>query len=1288
MATLLIGVAINIGASILLNKFFGPEGQDIVQEGPRLSDLSVSSAAYGQMRQIGYGSFRMGGNMIWSPGIREVVREVEQESPSKGGGGGGSVTARTFEYRASFAVGFGEGPATEIVRIWADSKLIYDASSAGTGIGKYRFRFHPGNETQLPDPLIEADVGVGQAPAYRGEAYLVANDWPLVDFSNRIPNLSAEIAFQATEQKLVTVLTPTNLPDLPGTGIVGASQSARLPEDDLMVFWAQDDLQVVQGSSFTQLSFFDVFVSGSTAFERTVGVDGAFYRWTTSDTSYRKFDIFTNAEIYTFPTDVDESARIATQVLNLPGIGRRVLQWVTSDDFTKFGLYTFMENADGNSTQEIARNRDFTELVNFVQDYHSKTRLWVLQESTTQTVIYELSAIPVVGLLGSLSVEPVLTRLGTVTKNGGNIAGTQNAGGWVWLPIENAIILSYGDSGLVKFDIDTRSVTHTNVDVNFETRNQYTLGPQFAWGQSGSDFITISTEDLSVIAREPISGFFTGSNASRLNSSQSLYEWETNSVSMNRFDFGVTPPSDLQMAKVFLNRTTSQGEDLSSIVSDICQRGGLDTADIDVTDLVGINVDGFVVNRQTAVKEALRPLTRAFLFDAVESDFLIKFVRRGKNLVLASPIPADDIGLSQGTDDEPFREIRTQESELPERVTVVYADKTQDYQQASQSDKRQREPTPTIRTRNELTLELPLAMDANTGRRVAQRQLFIAWAERRSFETQLPWTYLALDPTDSVEMVLDTETARVRFSEIEIGADLTLAVQAVLEDADADTSVIPGDSGSFVVQVVPDLRPTKFFALNLPLLRDRDASQREFVRAYFAMSGFSAQWPGAVLFRSRDDGASYQEVVSQSVGVSWGIVTGTAIPDPASTNTWNRDQQFNIRVLNGLAGFQTATDIEVLNGANLLAVIKRDNTIELIQFRDVTPVDDTQITVSQLLRARRGTEVESTGHTVGETVVLLTTAAVNSFRLDLAARNVLQQFRSVTLGTLIEDASDAFVTYTGRDLKPYSVAQLAVSIASNQDTTISWKRRTRFAGELRDGTGEVPLNEANRSYQIDVVNVATGAVVDTKTTSTDSFLYTKAAQDADGTGPASPLVIQNPNAENGVVGWTNEVGTLVQRSSQPGPFEGSFSFSSADVAVTRAYQDLHVPADSHGFIDATIADIHFAWRQNSLEGFDFGRILVEFYDSTMTIIGSRFTGAQTRPNGWTLREQNLNIPVNTRTIRFFIEMTRDAGLNNNASFDALEATIRHQGGNTNFRFDVFQISDVVGRGSVASIPFG
>ncbi|MEO0637005.1 MAG: glycoside hydrolase/phage tail family protein [Pseudomonadota bacterium] len=54
-------------------------------------------------------------------------------------------------------------------------------------------RVYLGSETQLPDPLIEAKQGFGKAPAYRGMAYVVLEDFPLESFGNRIPQLSFEV---------------------------------------------------------------------------------------------------------------------------------------------------------------------------------------------------------------------------------------------------------------------------------------------------------------------------------------------------------------------------------------------------------------------------------------------------------------------------------------------------------------------------------------------------------------------------------------------------------------------------------------------------------------------------------------------------------------------------------------------------------------------------------------------------------------------------------------------------------------------------------------------------------------------------------------------------------------------------------------------------------------------------------------------------------------------------------------------------------------------------------------
>ncbi len=137
--------------------------------GPRLGDLSVTSAANGALVAIGFGTLRMAGNLIWSSGIREK-RRVEHAGK---GGAGASQSAISYAYTASLAIAFGEGPAEDLLRLWADGKLIYDKTGASPTVSKksLRFRFHPGDETQLPDPLIESAVGTGRAPAHRGRAF-------------------------------------------------------------------------------------------------------------------------------------------------------------------------------------------------------------------------------------------------------------------------------------------------------------------------------------------------------------------------------------------------------------------------------------------------------------------------------------------------------------------------------------------------------------------------------------------------------------------------------------------------------------------------------------------------------------------------------------------------------------------------------------------------------------------------------------------------------------------------------------------------------------------------------------------------------------------------------------------------------------------------------------------------------------------------------------------------------------------------------------------------------------
>jgi hypothetical protein len=144
--------------------------------GPRLSDLSIQSSSYGAPLPRLFGRTRVSGTVIWATDLLEERRRVST--------GKGRPKQTVFSYAANFAVALSARPAGRIGRIWADGRLLRGAAEdfkTQTG-----FRFHGGSEDQAPDPLIAAREGAGQAPAYRGIAYAVFEDFALESYGNRI----------------------------------------------------------------------------------------------------------------------------------------------------------------------------------------------------------------------------------------------------------------------------------------------------------------------------------------------------------------------------------------------------------------------------------------------------------------------------------------------------------------------------------------------------------------------------------------------------------------------------------------------------------------------------------------------------------------------------------------------------------------------------------------------------------------------------------------------------------------------------------------------------------------------------------------------------------------------------------------------------------------------------------------------------------------------------------------------------------------------------------------------
>ncbi len=171
-----------IGGSIIDQKLFGPGDQ--VVEGPRLDNVNILSSQEGSPIPKVYGSARLSGEIIWATRLQEVQ---STQSSSQGGKGlsGPKTTVNNYAYFANFAVGLCEGEIACVRRIWADGKEIDQR--------ELTFRTYTGSQYQLPDALIEAKQGAGNAPAYRGLAYVVFEGLPLEPYGNRIPQISIEV---------------------------------------------------------------------------------------------------------------------------------------------------------------------------------------------------------------------------------------------------------------------------------------------------------------------------------------------------------------------------------------------------------------------------------------------------------------------------------------------------------------------------------------------------------------------------------------------------------------------------------------------------------------------------------------------------------------------------------------------------------------------------------------------------------------------------------------------------------------------------------------------------------------------------------------------------------------------------------------------------------------------------------------------------------------------------------------------------------------------------------------
>jgi len=185
-------------------------------EGPRLAEKKLQQSTYGAMIPYFWGSGRIAGVVI-------DQTDLEEHKEKSSGKGGPEVTNYTYSASFDILLGaarvFGEPAILGVLKIWADGRLIWDIDASEDPCP---FVVYNGTEDQLPDPTFEAIHGVGEVPAYRGSAHVVATDFYLTDFGNRIPSFEF-LVYTGTGGDYPTQISLAPLPIESGYAVDGVT---------------------------------------------------------------------------------------------------------------------------------------------------------------------------------------------------------------------------------------------------------------------------------------------------------------------------------------------------------------------------------------------------------------------------------------------------------------------------------------------------------------------------------------------------------------------------------------------------------------------------------------------------------------------------------------------------------------------------------------------------------------------------------------------------------------------------------------------------------------------------------------------------------------------------------------------------------------------------------------------------------------------------------------------------------------------------------------------------------
>lgn len=548
---------------------------------------------------------------------------------------------------------------------------------------------------------------------------------------------------------------------------------------------------------------------------------------------------------------------------------------------------------------------------------------------------------------------------------------------------------------------------------------------------------------------------------------------------------------------------------LEDVVHDFAVKAGIPHSRLTFVGYWGINIRGFMLRDDVRWKEVIKNICSLYGISFVESDggwkfrigvadadFVIDRTIDSTDLVEmtdAAGIGADTSG--GGGSGVTLLGTRLFENEIPSQLDVSYIQYTEvkdddnnvidhNYTVTMESVKRPNGVFIITNSKRRESLSVPIILDEKVVKTLATTALYRYVSAQNKLQVQLPPEDGDIEPGDVIA-VSDGDFDHIgRVTDAEFKSDYTqlLTLQDYPEEQDV---VIEGATITFRPPDPPSSPSSQYIHLDVPLLLFTDDLGGLGLVQYHVLTGIGQDaWPGGRLWRSATD-TNYADV-SETIGVY--PVVGTAVEVLAAPATpWSTDyvNELQVQITAGDSSLLvTCTIDDIRIGLNTLAV-GQPGRWEVLQFSTVVANSDGTITLSELHRGRRGTEVYSDLHEAGDRVVLLNTNFVKE--LDYPTGNLAATFyfKAVGFGQFLDDALAFTYQISGAAELPYAPVHLGAAAISDY-ILLTCHARTRLDGRWMR-TSAFPLGEASLALEWDIMDGST--VLRTLTSVVEEVIY-------------------------------------------------------------------------------------------------------------------------------------------------------------------------------------------------------